>query len=54
VLRIIGGGPAGLYFAILMKGDDPSHDIRVHERRPRHATWGFGVVLTSRPTSTES
>ncbi len=30
-IRIIGGGPAGLYFAALMKREDASHDIVVHE-----------------------
>ena len=47
-IRVIGGGPAGLYFAILMKRDDPSHDVRVFERSRRDATWGFGVVFSDR------
>lgn len=47
-IRILGGGPAGLTFAILMKRRDPSHDIVVHERDPRDATWGFGVVFSDR------
>jgi len=47
-IRIIGGGPAGLYFAALMKRDDPAHDIVVYERGPRDATWGFGVVFSDR------
>ena len=47
-IRIIGGGPAGLYFAALMKRDDPAHDIVVHERGRRDATWGFGVVFSDR------
>lgn len=47
-IRIIGGGPAGLYFAALMKREDPSHDIVVYERGPRDATWGFGVVFSDR------
>jgi len=47
-IRILGGGPAGLYFAALMKRHDPSHDIVVHERGPRDATWGFGVVFSDR------
>ena len=47
-IRIIGGGPAGLYFAALMKREDASHDIVVHERGPRDATWGFGVVFSDR------
>lgn len=47
-IGIIGGGPAGLYFALLMKRHDSTHDIRVYERGPRDATWGFGVVFSDR------
>jgi 2-polyprenyl-6-methoxyphenol hydroxylase-like FAD-dependent oxidoreductase len=47
-IRILGGGPAGLYFAALMKQHDPSHDIVVYDRSPRDATWGFGVVFSDR------
>ncbi len=42
----IGGGPAGLYFAILMKKADPSHDILVLERNRPDDTFGFGVVFS--------
>ena len=42
----IGGGPAGLYFAILMKKADPRHDILVLERNRRDDTFGFGVVFS--------
>ena len=42
----IGGGPAGLYFAILMKKADPSHDIVVLERNRADDTFGFGVVFS--------
>ena len=42
----IGGGPAGLYFAILMKKADPSHRIRVVERNRPDDTFGFGVVFS--------
>jgi anthraniloyl-CoA monooxygenase len=42
----IGGGPAGLYFAILMKKADPSHDITVVERNRPDDTFGFGVVFS--------
>ncbi len=47
-IRIIGAGPAGLYFAALMKRDHPAHDVVVYERGPRDATWGFGVVFSDR------
>lgn len=47
-IRIIGGGPAGLYFASLMKREGPAHDVVVFERGPRDATWGFGVVFSDR------
>jgi 2-polyprenyl-6-methoxyphenol hydroxylase-like FAD-dependent oxidoreductase len=40
----IGGGPAGLYFAISAKLRDASHDITVIERDPPCATYGWGVV----------
>ncbi|MFD3518249.1 FAD-dependent monooxygenase [Streptomyces sp. NPDC058657] len=43
-IACIGGGPAGLYFAILMKRQDPSHDITVYERDAAGATYGWGVT----------
>ncbi len=42
----VGGGPAGLYFAILMKRADPSHDITIYERNRMDDTFGFGVVFS--------
>lgn len=42
----IGGGPAGLYFAISMKLRDPSHEIVVFERNRADDTFGWGVVLS--------
>ena len=42
----IGGGPAGLYFALLMKKQDPSHDITVVERNHPYDTFGWGVVMS--------
>ena len=42
----LGGGPASLYFSILMKKTNPAHRITVLERGPRDATWGFGVVFS--------
>ncbi|MCW2721622.1 FAD-dependent monooxygenase [Pseudonocardia sp.] len=40
----VGGGPAGLYFAISAKLRDSAHDITVIERDPPGATYGWGVV----------
>src|SRR5262245_24896406 len=42
----IGGGPGGLYFAVLMKKADPRHDILVVERNRPDDTFGFGVVFS--------
>ncbi len=42
----IGGGSAGLYFALLMKKADPTHDILVVERNRPDDTFGFGVVFS--------
>ncbi|MGC9381411.1 FAD-dependent monooxygenase [Streptomyces sp. MH13] len=40
----VGGGPAGLYLSILLKLQDPSHDVTVHERDPEGSTYGWGVT----------
>ncbi len=42
----VGGGPGGLYFALLMKKADPRHRIRVIERNRPEDTFGFGVVFS--------
>jgi 2-polyprenyl-6-methoxyphenol hydroxylase-like FAD-dependent oxidoreductase len=47
-IRIIGAGPAGLYFAALVKREDPAHDVVIYERGARDSTWGFGVVFSDR------
>jgi anthraniloyl-CoA monooxygenase len=45
-IAIIGGGPAGLYFAILMQRDFPKARITVVERNRADDTFGFGVVFS--------
>jgi anthraniloyl-CoA monooxygenase len=47
-IDVIGGGPAGLYFAILMKKADPSHEIQVYERNGPDDTFGWGVVFSGK------
>ena len=42
----IGGGPAGLYFGLLMKKANPAHRIRVVERNKPYDTFGWGVVFS--------
>ena len=45
-IACIGGGPAGLYFAISMKLRSPEHEIEVFERNPPGVTFGWGVVFS--------
>jgi len=47
-ITIIGGGPAGLYFAILMKKADSAHQIRIYERNGPDDTFGWGVVFSGK------
>jgi anthraniloyl-CoA monooxygenase len=62
-IAVLGGGPAGLYFAISMKLRDAAHDVTVIERNRPDDTFGWGVVLsdetldnlaTNDPVSAES
>jgi anthraniloyl-CoA monooxygenase len=43
---VIGGGPSGLYFALLTKKANPSDEVLVVERNPPDATFGWGVVFS--------
>lgn len=45
-IKVIGGGPAGLYFSILIKKSYPQADIHVIERNKPDDTFGFGVVFS--------
>jgi len=51
-IHVIGGGPAGLYFAILLKKAWPQHDITVFERNRPDDTFGFGVVFSDQTLDT--
>lgn len=44
-IAVVGGGPAGLFFARLTKLRRPSAQIRIFEQNPANATYGFGVTL---------
>lgn len=50
-INIIGGGPAGLYFALLMKKEKRAHEIRVMERNAPDDTFGWGVVFSDKTLS---
>ena len=45
-IAVIGGGPGGLYFALLLKRDRPEVEVTVLERNRRDDTFGFGVVFS--------
>lgn len=45
-INIVGAGPAGMYFALLAKKHDPSHQIHIYEQNPEGATYGWGVVFS--------
>ena len=47
-INIIGGGPAGMYFAILMKRADHAHAITIYERNGPDDTFGWGVVFSGK------
>ena len=51
-VHVIGGGPAGLYYAILMKKAWPQTEITVFERNRPDDTFGFGVVFSDQTLDT--
>src|SRR5207244_13232029 len=51
-VHVIGGGPAGLYFAILLKKAWPQTRITVFERNRPDDTFGFGVVFSDETLDT--
>src|SRR5271156_2235760 len=44
-ISICGGGPAGLFFALLIKRQFPSYSVQVVEQNSADATYGFGVAF---------
>ncbi len=47
-IGIIGGGPSGLYLAILLKKQDARHEITIYERNGPNDTFGWGVVFSDK------
>jgi anthraniloyl-CoA monooxygenase len=50
-IKIIGGGPSGLYFAILMKNQNAAHEITLIERDGPNDTFGWGIVFSDQTFS---
>jgi len=45
-VSVLGAGPAGLYFALLLKKGHPAYRVVVHERNAADDTFGWGVVFS--------
>jgi anthraniloyl-CoA monooxygenase len=45
-IAVVGGGPSGLYFALLWKKRHPQDEVVVFERNRMNDTFGFGVVFS--------
>jgi NADPH-dependent 2,4-dienoyl-CoA reductase/sulfur reductase-like enzyme len=52
-ITVLGAGPAGLYFAALARKADPDLSIRVIERNPPDATYGWGVVFSDQNAASQ-
>ncbi len=50
-VNVLGGGPGGLYSAILLQKRFPDARIELHERNPADVTWGWGVVFSDETLS---
>ena len=53
-ISIIGGGPGGLYFALLTKKRLPECEIDIYEQNRPDDTFGFGVVFPTKPLTSFS
>ncbi|MEZ6014287.1 MAG: FAD-dependent monooxygenase [Planctomycetota bacterium] len=51
-VSVLGGGPGGLYSAILLKKAFPKAEITVHERNKPDDTFGWGVVFSDETLGT--
>lgn len=47
-VAVVGGGPAGLYFAYLARIRGIAREVVVYERSRADATWGFGIALAGK------